>query len=273
MPNRILRDGILTSERVNSLSWEGEIFYRRLMSVVDDHGLYPAHPALLRAALYPLKLETVRDANVERLISECEKARLVRVYEVESKSYLQLLNFGQQVRSKPKHPKPPDSNCAQPPAIAHLVGGVVGDEGGGGGGNAAPIASDCHSDPDPPGFEPDLETYVSTAAGSLIPRWFAEKHWQRFSMRGWRDGRTPIYWRKTIPLIHSYFENDGRPMNAPRAATNGALDEEAKLAALQTDWEAWLKANGHSVDHREYRFGPAHLRAEFQKERAAAKKK
>ncbi len=48
MPNRILREGILTSERVNLLSWEAEVFYRRLMSVVDDYGRFHAHPALLR---------------------------------------------------------------------------------------------------------------------------------------------------------------------------------------------------------------------------------
>ena len=36
MPNRILREGILTSERVNALSWEAEVFYRRLMSAVDE---------------------------------------------------------------------------------------------------------------------------------------------------------------------------------------------------------------------------------------------
>ena len=36
MPTRILRDGILTSERVNLLDWEAEVFYRRLLSVGDD---------------------------------------------------------------------------------------------------------------------------------------------------------------------------------------------------------------------------------------------
>ncbi len=38
MPNRIIREGILTSEAVNSLSWEAEVFFRRLLSVVDDFG-------------------------------------------------------------------------------------------------------------------------------------------------------------------------------------------------------------------------------------------
>lgn len=131
MPNRILREGILTSERVNSLDWEQEVFYRRLMSVVDDFGRYYANPALLRAALYPLKLDAVREANIERLTSACEKARLVVSYEVSGKRYLQLLDFKQQKRAESsKYPEPPseciasamqpDSGCVadaqQPPA-------------------------------------------------------------------------------------------------------------------------------------------------------------
>ena len=38
MPSRVIRDGILESESVNALSWEAELFFRRLMSVVDDFG-------------------------------------------------------------------------------------------------------------------------------------------------------------------------------------------------------------------------------------------
>lgn len=39
MPSRILREGILTSERVNALAPLEELFYRRLMSVVDTGDL------------------------------------------------------------------------------------------------------------------------------------------------------------------------------------------------------------------------------------------
>jgi hypothetical protein len=36
MPNRILRAGIITSDRVNALDFGAEVFYRRLMSAVDE---------------------------------------------------------------------------------------------------------------------------------------------------------------------------------------------------------------------------------------------
>jgi uncharacterized phage protein (TIGR02220 family) len=137
MPNRILREGILTSERIAKLSWPAEVFYRRLMSVVDDFGRYHATPMLLRAACYPLGLDRVSDSDVGKWLGETRKAALVGTYQVEGKSYLVLQDFRQQVRATTsKFPPPPDdaqqmpSTCVadaqQTPAPAHLDGdGVV----------------------------------------------------------------------------------------------------------------------------------------------------
>ena len=181
MPNRILREGILSSERVNLLSWEAEVFYRRLMSVVDDFGRFTAHPSLLRAALYPLKLDTVRDANVERLLAECERASLVRVYEVadasperqasfagqarrervgSSRRFLELLDFRQQVRSKEsKYPQPPDECAADAQqmhsnsaASAHLD--VFGDGDGDGDGDGGKARKRATPPKRPEGVDP-----------------------------------------------------------------------------------------------------------------------
>lgn len=107
MPNRIIREGIITSEAVNSLSWEAETFYRRLLSVVDDFGRFDARPSVLRSALYPLKLDSMREDSVQRCLKSCEAARLVVLYSVEGKEYLEVTNFRQQVRSKKsKYPAP-----------------------------------------------------------------------------------------------------------------------------------------------------------------------
>ncbi len=64
MPVRVLREGILTSERVDKLSLPAEVLYRRLMSVVDDFGRFSGNPKLLRAACYPLRLDMVSDADI-----------------------------------------------------------------------------------------------------------------------------------------------------------------------------------------------------------------
>ena len=122
MPNRIVRDAILSSERVASLGWPEEEFYRRLMSIVDDFGRYEANPQLLRSRCYPLQTDNVRAADISRWMAACQKAGLILGYEVAGKQYLEVLNFGQQQRSASKYPPPPavDINCYQAPADAHL---------------------------------------------------------------------------------------------------------------------------------------------------------
>ena len=100
MPSRILREGILTSERVATLNWAEEVFYRRLMSVVDDYGRYTANTKLIRAACYPLIIDKVSDADVGKWMAKCAEAALVSVYPAtDGKRYLQISNFRQQTRT------------------------------------------------------------------------------------------------------------------------------------------------------------------------------
>ncbi|MFY2843592.1 hypothetical protein ACOTJF_18040 [Achromobacter ruhlandii] len=107
MPVRLIRDGILTSERVCSLGWATEVFYRRLMSVVDDYGRYYAKATLLRAACYPLQLNKVSDSDIEKWLTQVVEAALVRVYLAkDGKRYLEILDFNQRIQSKSKFPEP-----------------------------------------------------------------------------------------------------------------------------------------------------------------------
>ena len=114
MPNRILREGILTSERVNALSPLAELFYRRLMSAVDDFGRIESNEKILLARCYPLSFDRYSPSNVREWLAECcqmtasggQMTALVREYEVSGKKYLQIMNFGQRERAS-KCP-PPD---------------------------------------------------------------------------------------------------------------------------------------------------------------------
>lgn len=125
MPNRIIREGILTSPKLAKLGWAEEVFYRRLLSVVDDYGRYYADPGMLRAACYPRQLNKVSDSDVGKWLGACSDAALVRVYPAEDgERYLEVVKFDQQVRAKKS--KFPDmrSTCVaddeQTPANAHL---------------------------------------------------------------------------------------------------------------------------------------------------------
>lgn len=106
MPNRILREGILTSSRVDRLSEPAELFYRRLHSIVDDYGRHESHPELLRTKCYPLRVDRVRAKHIVGWLEECEKSGLLVVYKVGSKTYLQLLDWRQQQRTPSKCPSP-----------------------------------------------------------------------------------------------------------------------------------------------------------------------
>ena len=112
MPNRILREGILSSERIARLKWPEEVFYRRLMSVVDDYGCYYATPMLLRAACYPMQLDLVSDPDIEKWLTKCVEAALVRVYPAQDgKRYLELLDFKQRVRASVSKFPPMTCTC------------------------------------------------------------------------------------------------------------------------------------------------------------------
>ena len=122
MPNRIVREGILTSDKIDQLDAASEVFYRRLLSKVDDHGLYDARPAILRSALFPLRVDRVREADITRWIAACEKAGVIALYRHDGKPYLEVLNTQWQARSEPKYPRRSASAsiCAQVQTTARL---------------------------------------------------------------------------------------------------------------------------------------------------------
>lgn len=105
---RLLKDWT-GSDRVNSISVHAERFFVRLIMKVDDHGCFYADPRLLKANLFPLLLDSIREADLTRWMAECQKSGLIVIYEIENKSYLQINDFGQRLRTKTqKFPFPID---------------------------------------------------------------------------------------------------------------------------------------------------------------------
>jgi len=112
MPNRYIRESAIESERVNALSWQAEVFYRRLLNRVDDFGRYTAHADLLRAAIFPLQLSIVSGADVAKLLLECEHAGLVSTYMAgDSKQYLAIHKCEKGRALTSKYPDPPPEIC------------------------------------------------------------------------------------------------------------------------------------------------------------------
>ena len=114
MPNRVVREGILTSQRINALSLGAELFYRRVMSHVDDYGRCEADLSLLRAAVYPRRLNEVTEVHIKQWLQECTQGAhpLITIYYVGSETYLQINNFGQRMRCMKSRCPAPDSQDA-----------------------------------------------------------------------------------------------------------------------------------------------------------------
>jgi hypothetical protein len=105
----------LNSDAVNALSHSAEVFYRRLMSVADDFGRFDGRVNVIRASLYVLQFDRVTESDIKTWIKECEDQRLIVMYVVDNKPFIEIQKFNQQKRAKhSKWPDPPQmrSTCA-----------------------------------------------------------------------------------------------------------------------------------------------------------------
>lgn len=106
MPDRIVRDELLDSDRYCSLSSDtARMLFIHFLLTADDLGNAEATSRLIRTRLLPAGGS---DEAITKLLSELADADLVRVYEVEGKRYVHIPRFRQRLRSiKRAHPRPP----------------------------------------------------------------------------------------------------------------------------------------------------------------------
>lgn len=108
MANRVLRDWT-TSDAVDNLSPEAEVFFTRLIMKADDYGSYHANPKLIKSALFPLKDYTIK--QIEIWLKELINSKIVFRYEVDGKEYIRIDNFGQRLRNmRNTFPQPVDNS-------------------------------------------------------------------------------------------------------------------------------------------------------------------
>jgi hypothetical protein len=111
MPNRIIKESISTSEKLNQLSdfqfrlWVGLITY------VDDYGRGDARPAIIKGHLFPLR-DRLSIKDVSDALGTLAGIGCVNLYEVDGKPYLCFPTWEvhQNIRAKKsKYPVPPDN--------------------------------------------------------------------------------------------------------------------------------------------------------------------
>lgn len=110
MPNRYVRESAIESEKVDRLSWPAEVFYRRLINRVDDFGRFTANLELLRASLFPLRVNKVPAVDVGKWLSDCETADLVSTWKGnDGKHYLVMHRWEQGRAKSSRYPEPPEA--------------------------------------------------------------------------------------------------------------------------------------------------------------------
>ena len=116
MPNRIVREGCLDSERVDALSEQAENFYKRLWNVVDDYGRFEVDPVVLLSRTYPRRVNRYTPEMVDAWLAECSQGTvpLITIYRDGRKKYLQVNDFRQRVRTPSKCPPPPGTVDPEP---------------------------------------------------------------------------------------------------------------------------------------------------------------
>lgn len=116
MPNRVLREGLRSSEAINSLSDAAERLYVRLLVSADDYGLLEMRPSWVKAHAVPLLDWTL--PTVAKLLGELVDQALLLPYEDAGKQYAAVSRWSQRIEAKrPKFPMPPWGR-------EHIVGGV-----------------------------------------------------------------------------------------------------------------------------------------------------
>lgn len=107
MPSRMIREGILDSDRYWSVTIEARQLFWHLMLLADDLGCVSLAPAFIRRRCFD---DGPSQEKIDRLIDQLMDVDLLRIYEANGARYAFIPRFQQRLkRMTLKHPEPPES--------------------------------------------------------------------------------------------------------------------------------------------------------------------
>lgn len=115
MPNRILKDSIRTSKKVNALSDFQFRVWAYLITYVDDYGRGSADPELLKGIVFTRR-KSVTEGQIEKAIHDLANMGMIRLYEVDGELFLYFPNWSEHQRirnSKARFPEPENDYSPQ----------------------------------------------------------------------------------------------------------------------------------------------------------------
>lgn len=123
MPQRFLRPGITNSERWNSIPWDCQSLYVRILTLVDDFGRADGRPSVIWGQCFPVWNEKNPDSAIDlqrtaQMLQRLAAVNLIELYEVGGKKALQVTQWQERVRDGakekwPKNPNPQESAAAR----------------------------------------------------------------------------------------------------------------------------------------------------------------
>ena len=115
MPNRIIKEGIATSDKVNAMTDFQFRVWVSLITFVDDYGRGDARPAVIKGRCFPLR-DKVTVKEIEKALTALVGIGCIRLYEVDGHDYFYFPHWQnhQTVRNtKSKYPEPPQVNTVE----------------------------------------------------------------------------------------------------------------------------------------------------------------
>ena len=123
MPNRVVKESICDSEKINRLTPFEEVTFYRLLVNADDYGCFDAREMFVKSRLFPLR--DIKATEVKKTVERLAEVGLINLYTVKGKPYLIINKWAEHQRlrvSRHKFPTPDEADeirdCDNSPQLA-----------------------------------------------------------------------------------------------------------------------------------------------------------
>jgi hypothetical protein len=223
MPNRILKESIRTSKKINALTDFQFRVWTYLITYADDYGRGSADPELLKGFVFPRR-KRVTEADIGKALADLAGMGCISLYHVDGESYFCFPNWGDHQRIQNKRsnfPAPEDGKIINS-TVGHGDSPLVTVGHGDSPPESNPIQSESNPNPNPntkgaapdgatrPRFSPptveDVASYCH-AKGYAVD---AEQFCDFYTSNGWMVGKNRMKdWKAAVRTWAARRDNHG----------------------------------------------------------------
>lgn len=219
MPNRMLKESIRTSKKVNQVSDFDFRVWAYLITYVDDFGRGSADPELLKGLVFPRR-KGITESQIVKALANLASIGMVVLYESDGEPFFYFPNWDkhQQIRAKKsRFPEPEiicnqmisdDSECSRNPIQIE----------------SNPNTNTKRARVNPPTLE-DVEKYCRERNSSVN----AKDFYEYFTESGWVDakGNKVVNWKAKLITWEHYRQGEKKPTRNEPPKDSDYYDEEA----------------------------------------------